>query len=61
MRKLDHEIEKSSGTAVGKEKARKPYRKPALVKYGNLAKLTAGKGGSRMDPGQGAMTKKGAG
>jgi hypothetical protein len=59
--KLDQEIEKDFGIAAGEKKARKPYRKPDLVKYGKLAQLTAGIGGSNMDHGQGAKTKKGSG
>ena len=61
MKKLDHEIEKSSEVAVGKNKARRPYKKPALVKYGKLAELTAGVGGSHADPGHATQSKKGTG
>lgn len=61
MKKLDHDIEKDFGIAAGKKRARKPYRKPELVKYGNLAKLTAGVGGTHMDPGHNTPNKKGGG
>lgn len=35
---------------------KKPYKKPELTCYGNVAQLTAGNNGSNMDPG-GNMTK----
>ena len=39
---------------------KKPYKKPELIDYGNVAQLTAGNNGSNMDPG-GNMTKNGPG
>jgi hypothetical protein len=61
MKKLSQEIEKSLAITLGKKKARKPYRKSELVKYGNLADLTAGVGGTHIDPGHATQTKKGTG
>jgi hypothetical protein len=61
MKKADQEIEKSSGIAAGKEKGRRPYKKPQLVVYGNVATLTAGVGGSNPDPGHTTPTKVGSG
>jgi hypothetical protein len=59
MKKLSLEIEKSSGIAKGKEKARRPYKKPQLAIYGKLAELTAGETGSIEDPGHVTTTRRG--
>jgi hypothetical protein len=58
MKNLDQQIEKSSVVAAGKQKARRPYKKPELAIYGKLAELTAGVNGSMPDPGHSTPTRR---
>lgn len=37
--------------------AKRPYAAPRLTEYGNVAKLTAGSGGTVFDPGHSSYTK----
>jgi len=40
---------------------KKPYKPPKVTEYGNVARLTAGANGSRLDPGHSTGTKLGNG
>jgi len=42
-------------------KGKKPYRSPRLVKYGSLAQITRGGGGTRRDGGVGSPKSKASG
>ncbi|MGH7275375.1 MAG: lasso RiPP family leader peptide-containing protein [Nitrospiria bacterium] len=42
-------------------KRKNPYRSPRLVKYGSLAQITRGGGGSRRDGGAGSPKTKASG
>jgi hypothetical protein len=59
MRETEKQAEINSTAAAGKEKPRRPYKKPRLAIYGKLAELTAGNTGSKSDPGQGTPTRRG--
>lgn len=37
----------------------RPYEKPGVITFGSVAKLTHGVGGTKVDHGQNANTKKG--
>jgi hypothetical protein len=53
-----------SGIAVcsaADAKLRKPYKPPEVTEYGNVARLTAGGNGSRMDKGHDMAIKNGFG
>ena len=59
MTKIDKEAEMNSAIAAGKQKPRRPYKKPRLAIYGKLAELTAGQTGSMPDPGHASPTRRG--
>lgn len=43
------------GANVSRPSERRPYRRPCLVDYGSVAKLTQGSGPTNGDGGQGMM------
>ena len=38
---------------------KKPYKPPEVIEYGNVARLTAGAGGTDFDPGHETRVKRG--
>ncbi len=44
-----------SGNDTGEGRGRRPYRRPSLVDYGSVAKLTQGSGPDNGDGGMGMM------
>ena len=48
------DVKKHSMRSVAEKQARRPYRSPSLVEYGDLSSLTAGGGGRAADAPGGA-------
>ncbi len=51
----------SVALSVARSTLKKPYKPPKVTEYGNVARLTAGVGGTVFDPGHDTGSKNGGG